>query len=108
MAAHFWAKRSRGAVELTPRAEALLDFLAPMFGEREMDAVKGIGWGLKTLGKYYPDLVTEWLVEQVLTRQRPHRALMLRKAMTYLPEAQRAQHAPRNTQHAPRPTPHVT
>ena len=87
---HFWAKRWRGAVEHTARAEALLAFLDPMFEEWDMNAVKGVGWGLKTLGRYYPDLVTEWLVEQVVKRQRRHRALMLRKALTYLPDEQRA------------------
>jgi 3-methyladenine DNA glycosylase AlkD len=90
VAVHFWAKRSRGAPELRARAEALLAFLEPMFEEWEMDAVKGVGWGLKTLGRPYPDLVADWLVVQVVQRQRSHRALMLRKAMTYLPEGQRA------------------
>jgi 3-methyladenine DNA glycosylase AlkD len=90
VATHFWAKRSRGAPELSPRAEALLAFLEPMFEEWEMDAVKGVGWGLKTLGRHYPDRVTDWLVEQVAGRNRRHRALMLRKAMTYLPEEHRA------------------
>lgn len=85
-----WAKRSKGAPELGDQAQALLDFLDPLFEERDMDALKGIGWGLKTLGKYYPDLMAAWLVEQVVVRQRPHRALMLRKALTYLPEEQRA------------------
>jgi 3-methyladenine DNA glycosylase AlkD len=84
---HFWVKRSRGAVELVPQAKALLAFLEPMWGEREMDAVKGVGWGLKTLGRNYPDLMADWLPEQV---NRHHRALMLRKAMTGLSEEQRA------------------
>ena len=88
VAVHFWAKRSRGAPDLRPRAEALLAFLEPMFWEWEMDAVKGVGWGLKTLGRHYPDLAADWLVVQVVQRQRRHRALMLRKAMTYLPEEQ--------------------
>ncbi len=86
---HFWAKRSRGAAEQAPQAEALLAFLEPMFEEWEMDAVKGVGWGLKTLGKYYPDLVADWLAEQVTHRQRRHRALILRKALTYLSDEQR-------------------
>ncbi len=90
VAVHFWAKRSRGAPELAPQAEALLTLLEPMFGEWDMDAVKGVGWGVKTLGRYYPDLVADWLVEQVVRRQRRHRALMLRKATTYLPDEQRA------------------
>jgi hypothetical protein len=90
VAVHFWAKRSHGAPELRVEAEGLLAFLEPMFGEWEMDSVKGTGWGLKTLGRHYPDLLTEWLVEQVVRRQRRHRALMLRKATAYLSDQQRA------------------
>jgi hypothetical protein len=90
VAIHFWAKRSQGVPELRPQAKALLAFLEPMFGERNLDAVKGVGWGLKTLGKYYPDLVADWLAEQVGQRQRKPRALMLRKAHTYLSAEQRA------------------
>jgi len=82
---HFWAKRSRG--ERPAQAETLLAFLEPMFEEWEMDAVKGVGWGLKTLGKYYPDLAADWLAGQVGRR---HRALMLRKALTYLSAEQSA------------------
>jgi 3-methyladenine DNA glycosylase AlkD len=90
VAVHFWAKRSRGAAEHIAQAEALLAFLEPMFEEWEMDAVKGIGWGLKTLGRHYPDLVADWVAQQVVHRQRRHRALMLRKALTYLSDEQRA------------------
>lgn len=89
VAVHFWAKRTHGQQQCMPQSRALLNFLEPMFEERDMDTVKGIGWGLKTLGRYYPDLVTDWLAEQVVQRRRPHRALMLRKALTYLPEEQR-------------------
>lgn len=90
VAVHFWAKRSRGAPELRTEAETLLAFLEPMFEEWEMDAAKGVGWGLKTLGRHYPDLVADWLLEQVVRCQRRHRALMLRKATTYLTDEQRA------------------
>jgi hypothetical protein len=86
VAVHFWAKRSRGTPDLAARAEVLLAFLAPMFEERDMDAVKGVGWGLKTLGRHYPDLVADWLAGQASRRPR---ALMLRKALTYLPAEQR-------------------
>jgi 3-methyladenine DNA glycosylase AlkD len=48
---HFWAKRSRGATEYISQAEALLAFLEPMFEERDISAAKGVGWGLKTLGR---------------------------------------------------------
>jgi 3-methyladenine DNA glycosylase AlkD len=90
VAVHFWAKRSRGATEHTARAEALLTFLEPMFEEWDMTAVKGVGWGLKTLGRHYPDLMADWVAQQVVHRQRRHRALMLRKALTYLSDEQRA------------------
>ncbi|TEU16107.1 MAG: hypothetical protein E3J21_11450 [Anaerolineales bacterium] len=90
VAVHFWAKRSRGAAEHTAQAEVLLAFLEPMFEEWDMDAVKGVGWGLKTLGKHYPDLVADWVAQQVVQRQRRHRAIMLRKALTYLSDEQRA------------------
>lgn len=87
---HFWAKRARGVPEQADRARTLLTFLEPMFGEWEIDAVKGVGWGLKTMGRYFPDPLADWLAEQVVHRQRRYRALMLRKALTYLSDEQRA------------------
>jgi hypothetical protein len=68
----------------------LLSFLEPMFEEGNPDAVKGIGWGLKTLGRVYPELAAKWLEEQILRKKRSPRALMLRKVLTYLPEERRA------------------
>ncbi len=85
---HVWAKRARGEAALAPQAKQLLKFLQPLFAEREIEAIKGIGWGLKTLGRYYPDLSTDWLAKQV-KRQPGYRALMLKKATTYLSAAQR-------------------
>ena len=90
VAVHFWAKRSRGAPEYVSQAKELLALLEPMFEEQDEEAIKGVGWGLKTLGKYYPDLLTDWLARQLVHRQRRPRALMLRKALTYLPARQRA------------------
>ncbi|MBU0511606.1 MAG: DNA alkylation repair protein [Chloroflexi bacterium] len=81
VAVHFWAKRSRGDAAHTPQASSLLALLEPMFTEWEMDAVKGVGWGLKTLGRYYPDLMVAWLPGQI---QRHHRAIMRNKAMKFL------------------------
>lgn len=89
-AVNLWARHSQGALEYLPQAEALLLFLEPMFEEWDMDAVKGVSWGLKTLGRYYPDLVADWLTQQVVHRNRRHRAFMLRKAAKYLSEEQRA------------------
>ena len=89
VAVHFWAKRRRGASGSAPQAQALLAFMEPLFEERNWDALKGIGWGLKTLGRYYPDLVRDWLIQQIGQKKRPYRSLVLRKATTYLPEADR-------------------
>jgi hypothetical protein len=89
VAVHFWSKRSRGAPRYAAEAQALLAFLDPLFEERDQDAIKGVGWGLKTLGRYYPELVTDWLVQQIAQHKRHPRALMLHKAMTYLPAEQR-------------------
>jgi hypothetical protein len=86
VAVHFWAKRSRGDQKLVDQAQALLEFLSLMFDEWEMDATKGVGWGLKTLGRHYPDQVASWLMAQ---SDRPHRRLILRKALTYLPDESR-------------------
>jgi hypothetical protein len=85
VAVHYWAKRSRGAPNLGVQAGTLLDFLAPMLEEQDLDAVKGVGWGLKTLGRYYPELTAAWLTEQLIHQGRHPRSLMLRKARTYLP-----------------------
>ncbi|MGD2146525.1 MAG: DNA alkylation repair protein [Anaerolineae bacterium] len=90
VAVHFWAKRSQGVPELRHQTQALLDLMTPMFEEWEMDAVKGVGWGLKTLGRHYPDLVADWLASEIVPNRRHHRALMLRKALTYLSPQQRA------------------
>lgn len=88
VAIHFWTKRSQGKVHHLPRVKKLLAFLDPMFIEQDLDAVKGAGWALKTLGRYYPAAVTQWLEREVV--RRPHyRALMLRKAVTYLPPKNR-------------------
>lgn len=83
---HYWTKRAGGKKELTPQAEELLSFLAPMFEEWDMPAAKGVGWGLKTLGKYYPESLTAWLGAQLPRR---HRAVIERKALTYLSPEQR-------------------
>lgn len=83
---HFWAKRSKGNPELEESAAPLLALLEPMFSEWQMDAVKGVGWGLKTLGRYYPQLMVEWLPGQV---HRKHRVIMFNKATKFLSSEQR-------------------
>lgn len=86
VAVHFWAKRAKGDPALEGQAKALLDLLEPMFSEWDIDAIKGVGWGLKTMGRYYPDLITAWLSRQV---KKKHRAIMLNKATKFLSHEQR-------------------
>ena len=89
VAVHTWAKRTRGAPDALPQAQILLQFLEPLLEERDTRALKGIGWGLKTLGRYYPELTAHWLETQLRQGKQP-RALMVRKAVTYLPAPLRA------------------
>ena len=89
IAVHFWGKRSHTKPESSRPAKILLDFLEPMFEEQEIDAIKGVGWGIETLGKFYPALVSEWLGD-IVQRHTHYRALMLRKSIRYLPDTQRA------------------
>lgn len=88
VAVHLWTKRSRGEARHLSKAKRLLAFLQPMFFEQDLDAVKGIGWALKTMGRYYPAAAAPWLERQVV-RQPGFRPLMLRKALTYLPARDR-------------------
>lgn len=86
VAVHYWAKRAKGDPNQMDRAKLLLDLLAPLFSEWEMDAAKGIGWGIKTIGKYYPELLLTWLPGQM---KKKHRTIIVRKAVTYLSTEQR-------------------
>ena len=81
VAVHRYVKRERDQPE---RVSRLLGLLAPLFEERETVALKGVGWGLKTSGKFYPDLLVPWLRDQVADKK--PRRLMVRKAVTYLPD----------------------
>ncbi len=84
VAVHFFSKRKRDALH---EMRELLDILALVIMESNRDAIKGIGWGLKTIGKYQPGLLTGYLETQ-MRRTRPS-ALMIRKATTYLPSSVR-------------------
>lgn len=88
VAIHLWTKRSQGDALYLPQVKKLLAFLEPMFYEQDLDAVKGVGWALKTLGRNYPAVTAPWL-ERMVARRRDYRALILRKAKTYLSEKDR-------------------
>ncbi|MCW4016919.1 MAG: DNA alkylation repair protein [Candidatus Bathyarchaeota archaeon] len=60
----------------------LLSLLSLLVDDRRVFVVKGVGWGLKTIGKHQPKLVEEYLREVLETKRISK--LMLRKATTYL------------------------
>ena len=86
VAVHYYVKRER---RQPGRVSRLLELLEPLFEERDMAALKGVGWGLKTIGKFYPILLVPWLRAQMATRN--PRRLMLRKTTAYLPAEVKAE-----------------
>lgn len=85
MAIHFFSKRVLDEPNKTWR---LLNLIEPYVEEKQVDAVKGIGWGLKTIGKHHPDLLIEFLERQFKSGKKISR-LIVRKAITYLDEERR-------------------
>jgi len=86
-----WVKRSVGVavhsfVKRTPndneRIKRLLELLSLQIEEKDNSAIKGIGWGLKTIGKYQPQLLEKYL--RTTLGSKKISKLMLRKAATYL------------------------
>jgi len=86
VAVHFWAKRTRGGELHQNNARILLHFICPLFEEKDIRAAKGIGWGLKTIGRYYPLIAYEWLTNAFVIEKRHPLAVVKRKALTYLPD----------------------
>ncbi len=89
IAVHYWTKRAKDTPKAIEQTKQMLNLLEPLFTEREINAVKGIAWGLKTVGRYHPELLTSWLVNDIIPAERQHRAIMLRKALTFLAPEQR-------------------
>lgn len=81
VAVHFFAKRRPEDSKEMKKLLQLLDFLVE---DRRVYVVKGVGWGLKTIGKHQPKLVEDYL-EKTLQTKRISK-LMLRKATKYLGE----------------------
>jgi 3-methyladenine DNA glycosylase AlkD len=83
VAGHLWAKRAKGSTESAAQAIRLLDFYFPMLAERNIDAAKGVGWAFKTLGRYFPQEVFNFLIKKSDSSIAP---IVRRKALKYLPE----------------------
>ena len=86
VAVHFWAKRTKGEETHQNNAGILLSFISPLFEEKDIRAAKGVGWGLKTIGRYYSLTAYEWLTNALITEKRKPLAVVKRKALTYLPD----------------------
>ncbi len=84
VAGHFWTKHTRDP-QYNPQARKLLEFLSPMLEERDINTAKGIGWTLKTMGRYYPRIAAEWLEEELIRKGRKPAAIVRRKALKFLP-----------------------
>jgi 3-methyladenine DNA glycosylase AlkD len=97
VAVHFFAKRRPEDVE---RMKRLLSLLSLLVEDKRVFVVKGVGWGLKTIGRHQPKLVEDYLKETIKTKRISK--LMLRKATAYLDEgtkrklAERWQHGVQN------------
>ena len=86
VAVHFWAKRTKGGEPHHNNARILLDFISPLFEEKDIRAAKGAGWGLKTIGRYYPLVAYKWLINSLVIEKRRPLVIVKRKALTYLPD----------------------
>jgi 3-methyladenine DNA glycosylase AlkD len=87
VAAHFFAKRCRDDKRDDRKAAEILELLTPQICERDIRILKGIGWGLKTLGRYYPELLVPYMKTQISDKQIS--AVIIRKCVTYLDEVSR-------------------
>lgn len=85
VAIHFFSKRVKDEPAKTKK---LLDLVKPYIETKQKDIVKGIGWGLKTIGKYHPDILIDFLSRQLKARKKLSK-LILKKALTYLPKEQK-------------------
>ncbi len=85
VAIHFFSKR---VVTQPEKTKILLKLVEPFIEEKQIDVVKGIGWGLKTIGRHHPDLLVKFLKRQIDTKKKISK-VTLRKAVTYLDEDKR-------------------
>lgn len=84
---HFFSKR---IIDQKEKTLVLLNILEPHIEEKQIDVAKGIGWGLKTIGRYHPDILSQFIVNQ-LKKKKKISKIIIRKALTYLPEEKRVE-----------------
>lgn len=81
-AIHFFSKRVPNEPQKTKK---LLKLIEHCIEEKNKDAAKGIGWGLKTIGKHHPQLLVDFLKKQLKNNKKISK-IIIRKALTYLEE----------------------
>ncbi len=86
VAVHLYVKRNKTAEK---EIKILLNIFEVHIEERQIDVVKGIGWGLKTVGRHHPDLMDAFLRKQFREKKKLS-GLMLSKATTYLGKPRKA------------------
>jgi len=86
VAVHLFVKRNKTGER---RIKSILQILEPHIEEKQIDVVKGIGWGLKTIGRHHPDLMDNFLRLQFRQKKRLS-GLMVSKATTYFGKPRRA------------------
>jgi hypothetical protein len=86
VAIHLFVKRNKNSVA---NIKILLKSIEPHIEEKQIDVVKGIGWGLKTVGKHHPDLMADFLKLQA-TKKKRLSGVMFSKAVTYLGKTRRS------------------
>lgn len=74
---------SHEVLDKPEKIKKLLELIKPYIKDKQTEVVKGIGWGLKTIGKYYPDILVEFLRKQIKAKKKISK-LMIKKALTYL------------------------
>ena len=89
VAAHFFAKRCRDDKRDNEKATEILELLTPQICERDIRILKGIGWGLKTLGRYYPELLVPYMKKQLNSKRIS--AVIIKKCVTYLDDISRSE-----------------
>jgi 3-methyladenine DNA glycosylase AlkD len=83
----FFSKR---VIDQPEKTQLLLNLTEPHIEEKQIDVVKGIGWGLKTIGRHHPDILVNFLKKQIELKRNISR-VMMRKALTYVPKEKKAE-----------------
>jgi 3-methyladenine DNA glycosylase AlkD len=85
-----WVRRAVGAavqffseeVRDADRNRRLLELTLPLMGSDDEVVLKGVGWGLKTIGRYHPDLLEKFLKTHI--GRRGISLAVVKKAVAYL------------------------